>query len=615
MKKLLFILPLVLIVGCSKPVEDSTLIKKNGLMYLLDSDTPYTGEVYFNYDTGEKEYQGTYENGLLIEYSYINKDGTVKEPINVETTLVERDGIYYTKDTNKPYSGSVFSLFSDGKKREEGTYKNGQEDGKWTKWYENGKKFSEIIFKDGKQDGKWVEWYENGQKEEEGTYKDGKQDGLWTYYRKDGSNEKEGYFENGLKTHKWWYWDENGKYYHIIKIRLELDIIPLLGELASKRDAQLDGVLNNVVGEKMLNLNFNFFTVFEKEFSIQDIKLSRYYHLYGASADEIITALKIEVDNANNRILEILQNRLDQFGVAEPTIKNQGRRFIIVELPVVQAVQDAKRTRFLLQSTGLLEFFLVKDVNTTNEILVKIDQALKGNETIADVIESASVEEVEETKESNDQTVSISELFGETEELGASSDSEVVDEDMFAERSFSSMLRNLGQEIGIPEKNVYAVKKILERPEVQEKLAAVGGTFLFSHKAEVYFDEKIYSLYLLEDKAELTGEVVEEAKANLGPRGSTSVGQPIVNLTMNSDGARKWSIVTGSNVGRRVAIVLDKIVRMVPNIREKISNGRTLIEGIANINEAKDIAIVLNAGALPMSVKIIDERILKKYVE
>ncbi len=65
---------------------------------------------------------------------------------------------------------------------------------------------------------------------------------------------------------------------------------------------------------------------------------------------------------------------------------------------------------------------------------------------------------------------------------GASSDSAVVDEDMFAERPFSSMLRNLGQAIGIPEKNVYAVKKILERPEVREKLAAVGGTFMFSHK-------------------------------------------------------------------------------------------------------------------------------------
>ena len=109
MKKILLIV-LLLIIGCSKPVEDSTLINKDGLMYLPDSDTPYTGEVYFNHDTGEKEYQGTFENGLLIEYSYLKKDGSVKEPINYETTLIERNDVFYTKDTNKPYSGDVFSL-------------------------------------------------------------------------------------------------------------------------------------------------------------------------------------------------------------------------------------------------------------------------------------------------------------------------------------------------------------------------------------------------------------------------------------------------------------------------------------------------------------------------
>jgi preprotein translocase subunit SecD len=79
---------------------------------------------------------------------------------------------------------------------------------------------------------------------------------------------------------------------------------------------------------------------------------------------------------------------------------------------------------------------------------------------------------------------------------------------------------------------------------------------------------------------------------------------------MNTDGARKWSIVTGSNVGRKVALVLDKKVHMAPNIKEKISGGGTLIEGFANINEAKDIAIVLRAGALPAPVDIIEERVV-----
>ena len=109
-KTLLIILPLLLIVGCSKPVEDSTLINKDGLMYLPDSDSPYTGEVFTNYDTGEKEYQGTYENGLLVSYSYLHKDGSVKEPVNGENQI-DRGGLLY--ETN-------------GQKKDEQTYKDGK---------------------------------------------------------------------------------------------------------------------------------------------------------------------------------------------------------------------------------------------------------------------------------------------------------------------------------------------------------------------------------------------------------------------------------------------------------------------------------------------------------
>ena len=77
---------------------------------------------------------------------------------------------------------------------------------------------------------------------------------------------------------------------------------------------------------------------------------------------------------------------------------------------------------------------------------------------------------------------------------------------------------------------------------------------------------------------------------------------------MNSEGAKTWSRVTGANIGQRIAIVLDNKVHMAPNIREKIPGGRTQIEGFSDINEAKDIAIILRAGALPAPVKIVEER-------
>tara|TARA_B100000929_G_scaffold76290_1_gene59520 strand:- start:4321 stop:6219 length:1899 start_codon:yes stop_codon:yes gene_type:complete len=394
-------------------------------------------------------------------------------------------------------------------------------------------------------------------------------------------------------------------------IVLEVDLPTLMENLAINKDGKFNQSVNKVRDQLALKPEADFFSLFSNVSIENNLKLSRYYYDYGSSNDDILSALGEESEDAINRVLEILQNRVDQFGVSEPTIQKQGNQRIIVELA---GIQDSERARSLLESTALLEFFIVKDITTTNELMIKIDQALKGNEDITEVTKDIQPENSEVSTSDDDETVSVSELFGESGDT-TETDPGVTNENLIKDRPFSAMLRNLGNTIGVPSKNAYAVRKILERPEVEEKLAAVGGTFVFSHKAEDYPTadgdvESIFSLYLLEDQAELTGGVVEEAKANLGPQGTTSAGQPIVNLSMNSDGARKWAIVTGSNVGRQVAIVLDKKVHMAPNIREKIAGGGTLIEGFANIDEAKDIAIVLRAGALPAPVDIIEERVV-----
>ena len=394
-------------------------------------------------------------------------------------------------------------------------------------------------------------------------------------------------------------------------IALEVDIPTLIENIAINKDQKLSSVFENIRKEISASPEADFFDLFSVLIDKKQLKLSRYYYDYGSSTNDITSALKEEAEDAINRVLEILQNRIDQFGVAEPTIQKQGNQRIIVELA---GVQNSERARSLLESTALLEFYLVKDVTATNDLMIKIDQILKKDKSVASVAKELKSENKKLDSTSNDQAVSVSELFG-AAEPSEEADSAIVDEDIFAERPFSSMLRSLGNSIGVPEKNTYAIKKLIEKPEVQERLASIGANFLFSHKAEEYAltdgsVEKMYALYLLDDQAELTGGVVEEAKANLGPQGTTSAGQPIVNLSMNSDGARKWAIMTGSNIGRQVAIVLDKKVHMAPNIREKISGGGTLIEGFASIDEAKDIAIVLRAGALPAPVDIVEERVI-----
>jgi len=395
-------------------------------------------------------------------------------------------------------------------------------------------------------------------------------------------------------------------------IALEVDIPTLVEKIAINKDQKLTSVFESTRQEILISPETDFFNSFSNLVEERQVKLSRYYYDYGSNSNDIITALKTEAEDAIDRVLEILQNRIDQFGVAEPTIQKQGTQRIIVELA---GVQNSERARALLESTALLEFYLVKDITTTNDFMIKVDQILKKDKSISKAAkEIEPVTDQEESEPSNDKAVSVSELFG-AEESSSKNDSAIVDQDMFTERPFSSLLRNLGNSIGVPEKNVFTVRKLIAKSEVRDRLASIGANFLFGHKAEEYVlndgsVESMYSLYLVDDQAELTGGVVEEAKANLGPQGTTSAGQPIVNLSMNSDGSRKWAIMTGSNVGRRVAIVLDNKVHMAPNIREKISGGGTLIEGFANIDEAKDIAIVLRAGALPAPVEIIEERVV-----
>ena len=146
---------------------------------------------------------------LLIVLPLLLIVGCSKEPINYETTLVERESVFYTQDTNEPYSGPVFSLYEDEKKKEEGTYKDGKPDGLWTYWYNDGQKKGELTFKDGKLHGTQINWYRNGQKEYEWNYKDGERDGLITSWDDNGQKRFEGTYKDGNLISKK-RWNEDG---------------------------------------------------------------------------------------------------------------------------------------------------------------------------------------------------------------------------------------------------------------------------------------------------------------------------------------------------------------------------------------------------------------------
>jgi len=395
-------------------------------------------------------------------------------------------------------------------------------------------------------------------------------------------------------------------------IVLEADIPTLIKNLATNRSDKFDKAFETALTKFNTDQNQSFFEIFKEEILISKIKLARHYHEYGSNLEEIISSLQNESEDAINRVLEILQNRVDQFGVSEPTIQKQGNYRILVELA---GVQNSNRARALLQSTALLEFYLVKNNAETSEILNQLDELIKSTvnkeelKELSSNIITTNNDDTSNLDNSDSEVTTVDDIFGET--IENISDSTENNTNLLSDSPFQALIDFVSGGMIVNTKNFYALKKLISKNSVQEKLKSVSGSFLFSNEPEIIpglGKEKYYKLFYLEDRPELTGGVVEKAKANLGSLGGGNAGLPVVSLDMNAEGSKAWSRITGSNIGERIAIVLDGKVHMAPNIREKIPGGRTQIEGFADLNEAKDIAIILRAGALPAPINIIEER-------
>ena len=361
-----------------------------------------------------------------------------------------------------------------------------------------------------------------------------------------------------------------------IYIVLEVDLPQLIDNLAKNKDNNFDLFLIDLKNEYN-STSGDFFSIFEELADENDLKLPRYFINYGKTKDQIIAQLSLQSEDSIRRVIEIIQNRVDQFGVAEPTIQKQGNNRVIVELA---GIQDSERARDLLQSTALLELMIVKDIESTNALIRQLDSI---------------------TATSNEKAVNndneINELF------------DTTGSDNF---NFSSLLISVGGNLAISSKNLSSFKDILSQANVKQILDATNSTVLISNSSialvnEIGEEEEFYTLYHLFNNAELTGGVIEDAQMRLSQAGVTA-GQAVVEVEMNSEGSREWARITGANINNRIAIVLDRKVHMAPVIRSQIFGGGTVIEGLDSIEEAEDIAIVLRAGALPVPVTIAEER-------
>ena len=282
------------------------------------------------------------------------------------------------------------------------------------------------------------------------------------------------------------------------------------------------------------------------------------------------------------RAKEIIRNRVDQFGVAEPTIQLQGDTRIIVELP---GVQDVERAKDLVGQTALLEFQLLEpDIEKRNQYLTRINNVISGKS----------------------DTTAADTAAADTEEAGLFDETPTPQEDETTGLSLFSLLVTRGDNLVIPARALPRVKAILNDPRAQAVIPD-DLEFLYSSKPEGDEENLYYTLYLVQKEAEMTGEVLQNATVSTS-QDMANFGLPEVDFVTTDEGTKRFARVTGAHIGERLAIVLDGAVYSAPNINTKISEGSGRITGSFDQAEAQDLAIVLRAGTLPAPIEIIEDR-------
>jgi SecD/SecF fusion protein len=370
------------------------------------------------------------------------------------------------------------------------------------------------------------------------------------------------------------------------------------GKLLEKLAKNPDEIFRNVLAESQKEserTDESVVDILARKFSERGIRLSRYFGTIRDDDDQILSDLSKSAEDAVNRALEIIRNRVDQYGVSEPSLQRQGSRRIIVELPGVAREEEAKK---LLQGTALLEFRIVRDADFTFPIMQKIDDVLAGK-----VLEdTAKVATEDKTTESTPTDTSIASSDTTTPE------GELSEEEFRQQHPFFSVAlldpQGRSADAYVKAEDRSKLELMLNRPDVQK---VIPNNVEFKFHAKTQKDpegSEFYVMYLVNKEPELTGGVITDANANIDPNTSA----PIVNMTMNSEGSTEWARITGANVNKRISIMLDGAIFSAPVVKGKIPGGRSQIEGMADLNEAKLLEIVLKAGALPAPVDIIEER-------
>lgn len=430
-------------------------------------------------------------------------------------------------------------------------------------------------------------------------------------------------------------------------LTLEVDVLKLIESSADPQaiDDDFKAIIEKT-RQTTDNTDLDVLTVFLENFRAKGKSLINYFPANPLTEEAVQNKLRRDADEAVEQAQIVLSQRINKFNVSEVSITKKGTRRLVIEMP---DEQDTLQMRKLLSQTARLEFKRVMMDGSMIKAMYGIDQAVKNlrlgvaavpADSVAD---TTAVDSTATTAKADTVKADTAKVAADTGKKGPQDPYKGLSDDEkvrrikadfpFTYMVFGSVAANeesqpqsfdlVGLKLNnvkpddlpktgifsfrIPAEKVDEFTSILNDPRIR---ASIPGNLDILLSATGNVTKKgvkpdYYDVYGVAREADLMGDVIQDAYPSFD-----NTNKPVVMMSMNEEGSEEWSKITGANIGKRIAVVLDDRVWSAPTVQNKISNGSSQISGAFAPEDANRLAVVLKAGALKAPVKIIEERVV-----
>ncbi|MDD4632171.1 MAG: protein translocase subunit SecD, partial [Proteiniphilum sp.] len=401
-----------------------------------------------------------------------------------------------------------------------------------------------------------------------------------------------------------------------MNVVLEIDASQVLASLANTDDPLFNQALKETIVQNRRGSSADFISLFQQNYEriSPDGKLANIYSITmgdrvspTATNNEVIAVLRKELKSVADNSFNVLATRIDRFGVVAPNIQRLDRaERILVELP---GITEPERVRNLLQGSANLEFWKTYNVNELGMYFNEMN-ARSGEYALAKRTEIADTSAVEASLQDS-LSATLPALTDSTEALLPGEETETVVTKSFVEyfnEPYFAMSGASGPIVGSVSKlDTAAVNFLLQR---YKDIFPADVRFKWGFKP-IDQRETYFQLFALKGDGSkrgpaLGGDVITNARADQGQQGSAWE----VTMSMNSSGASRWATITGAEIGKSIAIVLDNYVYSAPTVNGRIDGGRSSITGNFTPQEAQDLENVLKSGKMQAGVRIVQEDVV-----